>query len=39
MEDACFELMREVEGQVGAELLCWGGGCAGGRRWRRSTAP
>jgi hypothetical protein len=26
MEDACFELMREVEGQVGAELLCWGGG-------------
>ena len=32
MEDACFELTREVEGQVRAELLCWGGGAthAGG---------
>jgi hypothetical protein len=26
MEDASFELTREVEGQVRAELLCWGGG-------------
>jgi hypothetical protein len=25
MEDACFELTREVEGQIGAELLYWGG--------------